>query len=131
MSLERLLGTWSITLRHAALAEPVSGLQRYERVLDGAFVQLHWTYAHPDFPDAIALLDERTCHYFDVRGVTRVFDLTIDASGWSMVRSDEDFWQRSAARFLGSDAMEGSGENSFDRGASWDHDFSISYARVE
>jgi hypothetical protein len=94
-------------------------------------VQLHWSYAHPEFPDAFAMLDERTCHYFDVRGVTRVFDLTIDDSGWTMIRRDEDFWQRSAARFLGSDAMEGRGENSFDRGASWDHDFSISYARVE
>ena len=131
MSLDRLLGTWDFTMTHSALPEPVSGLQRYERVLDGAFVMLHWTYHHPDFPDAIALLDDRTYHYFDVRGVTRVFELTIDDSGWAMIRRDKDFWQRSAGRFRGTDAIDGTGENSFDAGVTWQHDFSMSYARIE
>jgi hypothetical protein len=72
MSLDRLLGTWNFTMSHSALSEPVTGRQRYERVLNGAFVMLHWAYDHPEFPDAIAMLDERAYHYFDVRGVTRV-----------------------------------------------------------
>jgi hypothetical protein len=76
------------------------------------------------------MLDESTCHYFDVRGLTRVFDLAIDDSGWTMIRRDADFWQRSAARFRSPDAMEGTGENSYDAGATWEHDFSITYARV-
>ena len=92
---------------------------------------LHWTYHHPDFPDAIALLDDRTYHYFDVRGVTRVFELTIDDSGWAMIRRDKDVWQRSAGRFRGTDAIDGTGENSFDAGVTWQHDFSMSYARIE
>ena len=131
MSLDRLLGTWNFTMSHSALSEPVSGRQRYERVLNGAFVMLHWAYDHPEFPDAIAMLDERAYHYFDVRGVTRVFDLAIDDSGWAMIRRDEDFWQRSAGRFRGRDAIDGTGENSFDAGHTWQHDFSMSYARVE
>lgn len=130
MSLERLLGTWDFTMRHAALPEPVSGRQRYERVLDGAFVMLHWTYEHPDFPDAVAVLDQRSLHYFDVRGVIRVFDLAFDDSGWSMIRRDEDYWQRSSARFVGADATEGTGENSHDSGDTWEHDYSISCVRV-
>jgi hypothetical protein len=127
--LERLLGTWDFTMRHAAMQEAVAGQQRYERVLDGAFIMLHWTYDHPEFPNAIAMLNESTCRYFDVRGVTRTFDLEIDDSGWSMIRRDADFWQRSTARFLGPDAMEGTGENSYDEGTTWQHDFSISYVR--
>jgi hypothetical protein len=130
MSLDRLLGSWDLTMQHVALAEPVRGRQRYERVLGGAFVQLHWTYDHPDFPDALALLDETSCHYFDVRGVTRVFDMTIDDAGWSMIRRDADFWQRSAVRFDGPDAMAGTGENSSDGGATWVHDYAITYARA-
>lgn len=130
MSLDRLLGTWEITLHHAAVPEAVRGLQRYERVLDGAFVQLQWTYDHPQFPDAIAMLDESTCHSFDVRGVIRVFDLEVGDSGWTMIRRDPDFWQRSAAAFRGPDAMDGSGENSHDGGVTWQHDFSITYVRV-
>jgi hypothetical protein len=130
MSLDRLLGTWNVTMQHVAVPEPVAAQQKYERVLDGAFVMLHWTYDHPDFPDAIALLDERTFHYFDVRGVTRDFDLTIDDAGWTMIRRDEDFWQRSAAAFVGGDAMEGTGENSFDGGATWQHDFAMTWVRI-
>ena len=130
MSLDRLLGTWDVTMRHSALPAPVIGRQRYERALDGAFVLVTCTYEHPDVPDAISLLDERHHHSFDVRGVVRVFDLAVDESGWSMVRRDQDFWQRSAARFTGPHAMEGTGENSFDRGASWEHDFSMSWVRV-
>ncbi|MDX6325374.1 MAG: hypothetical protein QOK15_1728 [Nocardioidaceae bacterium] len=131
MSLDRLLGTWDFTMTHSAVSEPVTGRQLYEPVLAGAFVMLHWTYDHPDFPDAIALLDERSFHYFDVREVTRVFDLTFDAGGWSMIRRDEDFWQRSNGEFRGSDAIEGTGENSMDGGVTWQHDFSISYVRAE
>jgi hypothetical protein len=130
MSLDRLVGTWQFTMQHVAVAEPVVGRQRYDRVLGGAFVRLDWTYEHPQFPDALCLLDDRAVHYFDARGVTRVFDLTIDDQGWSMVRRDPDFWQRSTGRFLGPDAADGTGENSFDGGESWQHDFSITYTRV-
>lgn len=78
MSLDRLLGTWDVTMRHAALPEPVTGRQRCERVLDGAFLVLTSTYDHPQVPDA----------------------------------------------------MEGTGGNSLDRGATWQHDVAIAYRRV-
>ena len=74
-ALDRLLGTWEFTMHHSAMSEPVTGRQRYERALDGAFVLQHWTSYHPDFPDAMALLSDDRYHYFDVRGITRVFEL--------------------------------------------------------
>ncbi|MCU1590719.1 MAG: hypothetical protein JWP11_1975 [Frankiales bacterium] len=130
MSLDRLLGTWELTMRHVAMPAAVRGRQCYERVLDNAFLMLHATYDHPEFPDAVALLDGSSYHYFDVRGVTRVFDLEVGDTGWAMIRRDADFWQRSAATFVGADAMDGTGENSYDGGATWQHDFSLSYARL-
>lgn len=131
MSLDRLLGTWDVTMRHRALPEPVSGQQRCERVLDGAFLLLRCTYDHPDVPDALAVLDDRTCSTFDVRGVSRVFDVAVDDAGWTQVRRDEDFWQRSTTRSTGPSTMEGTGENSYDRGATWEHDFSMTWVRVD
>jgi hypothetical protein len=130
MSLDRLLGEWQFTMRHVAMPEPVNGRQRYERVLGGAYIALHWTYEHPDFPNAIALLDERTMPYFDDRGVTRVFDLYVDDSGWRIIRRDADFWQRFAVTFTDGNSMGGTGENSHDQGTTWEHDYSISYRRV-
>jgi hypothetical protein len=131
MSLDRLLGTWDITMHHSAMAEPVTGRQRFERVLDGAYVLLTWTYDHPDFPDAMALLSDEKMYYFDVRGITRVFDLQIDHAGWSMVRLDPEFSQRYTARFGGPNAMDTNGEYSKDRGATWQHDFTMTSTRVD
>ena len=100
-------------------------------MLDGAFVLQHWTYYHPDFPDAMALLSDDRYHYFDVRGITRVFELEVDNAGWSMIRLDEDFSQRSTARFRGLDVMESTGEISRDNGVTWQPDFTMNYQRVE
>jgi hypothetical protein len=131
MSLDRLLGTWDFTMHHSGMAEPVTGRQRFERVLDGAYVLLNWTYDHPDFPDAMALLSPESMYYFDVRGITRLFDLQIDQTGWSMVRLDPEFSQRTTARFGGPDAMDTNGECSSDGGATWQHDFTMRSTRVD
>jgi hypothetical protein len=130
MSLDRLLGTWDITMRNHAFPDPVGGRQRYERILDGAFVRLEWTYDHPDFPDALAVLSEEKMWYFDVRGVDRLIELSFDADGWSAVRIDPTFSQRSMARFDGDDLIEIAGEYSEDRGEIWQHDYTMSCRRV-
>lgn len=117
-------------MHHSAMTEPVTGRQRYERVLDGAFIRLDWTYDHADFPDAMAILSEDTMYYFDVRGIVRVFDLQVDQVGWSTVRLDPEFSQRYTARFRGPDTIDTDGEYSDDRGATWHHDFTMSSTRV-
>jgi hypothetical protein len=129
-ALDRLLGTWDVTMHHSAMPQPVTGRQRYERVLDGAFVMLHSTYDHPDFPNAIALLSENRYYYFDVRGIVRFFDLEIDDAGWSMIGLDEDFSQRFTTRYRGPDAMDSTGEASYDAGVTWQPDFTMTYRRV-
>ena len=130
-ALDRLLGTWEVTMHHSAMSEPVTGRQRYERVLEGSFVLQQCTYDHPDFPDAMALLSENRYYYFDVRGITRVFEVDVDDAGWSMIFLDEDFSQRFTARFRSPDAMESTGEVSHDNGVTWRPDFTMTYQRVE
>ena len=130
MSMERLLGSWELTMHHSQLSEPVLGRQRYELVLGDAFVELHWEYDHPDFPDAVAIFDEHRYHYFDVRGVVRVFDFELEDSGWTMTWIDPGFSQRSTATFRGDDAIDIYGERSTDGGQTWQHDFTMLLTRV-
>lgn len=130
-ALDRLVGAWEFTMQHSAMSEPVTGRQRYERVLEGAFLLQHWTYDHPDFPNAMALLSDEHYHYFDVRGIVRVFDLEVAGNGWSMIRLAEDFSQRYVAQFSGPDDIQGSGEVSRDAGATWQPDFTITCRRSE
>ena len=130
-ALDRLLGTWEFTMEHHAMSEPITGRQRYERVLDGAFVLQHWTYDHPDFPDAMGLLSNDRYHYFDVRGIVRVFDLTVDDDGWSMTNMTGDgLSQRTTARFTGDDTIDVTGERSTDAGATWEPDFTMTLRRA-
>ena len=117
-------------MHHSDMSEAVTGRQRYERVLDGAFVLQQWTYDHPDFPDAMALISEHRYYYFDVRGITRFFDFDVDDAGWSMIHLDEDLSQRQTARFHGPDVMDSTGEKSHDAGVTWHPDFTMTYRRV-
>ncbi len=48
-----------------------------------------------------------------------------------MIRLDEGFSQRSTARFREADAMDGTGEASYDRGVTWQPDFTMTYQRVD
>ena len=48
-----------------------------------------------------------------------------------MIRLDEDFSQRSTARFRGPEVMESTGEISLNNGVSWQPDFTMTYQRVE
>jgi hypothetical protein len=130
VALDRLLGSWACVMHHVQVAEPVRGRQTYERALDGAFVLLRGTYEHPDFPDAMALLREQGYHYFDVRGLVRTFQLEVTAGDWSIIRRDADFWQRSRTVFVDDDRMQGTGENSYDEGLTWKHDFTMTYERI-
>jgi hypothetical protein len=98
-------------------------------VLDGAFVMLTWSYDRPDFPDAIAMLDEKRYHYFDVRGIIRVFDFALDDSGWRMTWLAPEFSQRSVARFDGDDRIDVVGDRSDDEGGTWTEDFRMTLIR--
>jgi hypothetical protein len=128
--LDRLVGEWATTMRHEHVAEPVAGRHRYERVLDGAFVRLTAAYEHPDFPDAQAFLWDTGYHYFDVRGVVRVFDFALDADGWTMTWLDPGMSQRAAYRLTGPDTIEATGEASDDTGTTWRPDWSMTLRRT-
>jgi hypothetical protein len=131
-ALDRLPGTWDLDLRHADIDGPVRGRQTYGWVLDEAFLRLDWTYEHPAFPDALALYGPDRMHYFDVRGIVRVFDLDLGDDGWSMVNVTGDgLSQRATARFTDDDTVAFTGERSTDTGATWQPDYTMTLRRAD
>jgi hypothetical protein len=129
--LDRLPGTWNLTMHHADIAEPVIGRQQYEWVLDGAFLQLRLAYERPDFPDALALFSPQRYHYFDVRGVVRDFDVTLSDDGWSTINiTDDELSQRTTAQLTDDDTIEVTGQRSTDAGTTWEPDFTMTLTRA-
>jgi RNA polymerase sigma factor (sigma-70 family) len=100
-------------------------------------------YDHPDIPDSIAILgcddtgDLRnpgggcSLHYFDQRGVTRLYHLSAEAGVWRFWRDSPGFSQRFAGT-LSPDGwtVDGVAELCSD-GSTWDEDLRITYKRVK
>src|SRR6266568_4165901 len=125
--LERFLGTWGMEASFPALppaqAEPGSadgargernGAEArtvFEWMLDKQFLLQRAEIPHvPAAPDVHAIIGVDgdgpgyLQHYFDSRGVVRVYAMTFEAGVWRLVRSAEDFsplhfWQRFAGTF--------------------------------
>lgn len=102
------------------------------------FLIQRWHVDHPDAPDGIAIIGPGASagtyvqHYFDSRGVERVYEMTLADGEWNIWRSAEppDFSQR----FRGTideagNTIAGVWEISHD-GATWERDFDLTYTRV-
>jgi hypothetical protein len=81
--------------------------------------------------------DDEACtqHYFDSRGVTRVYAMTFRDGVWTLLRDAPDFtpldfWQRFTGEFSADGrTISGRWETSQD-GSTWEHDFDLTYRKV-
>ncbi len=141
--LEPLVGAWTVEARFGA-APPVSGGLEFLWELGGQFLLERSTVEHPEAPDSLAIISvaedgdghEYVQHYFDSRGVVRVYRMTVRDGEWTLVRDRPDFTpltfsQRYIGRFSDdSGTIAGAWEMSHDGGATWEHDFDLDYRRV-
>ena len=71
-------------------------------------------------------------HYFDSRGVARIYEMAFDGEVWTLERHGPrpDFSQRFSGRFdVDRNRIVGAWEGS-DDGVSWSHDFDLTYTRM-
>ncbi len=140
--LEPLVGTWAIEVPDFPPLPPeVAGQARMtvEWTLGGAYLQQRSTVPLPEAPDGLCLIaagaeGAYTQHYFDSRGVTRVYAMTFDGRHWTLERHAPDFspltfHQRYVGVFVGDDRIEGRWQTSPD-GHDWEPDFTLIHRRV-
>ena len=140
--LDVLIGEWSIEARFpGAPPSDLRGRVAFEWMSGDRFVIERWEVPVPEAPDGVAIIgfDEgrQTLlqHYFDSRGVARVYEMTLDDGVWTLSRTAPDFSPLSfCQRFTGSfsdDGMriDGRWEKTGDAGA-WEHDFDVVYTRL-
>jgi hypothetical protein len=136
--LEPLLGAWT---QEASIAPGAKGHAAFEWTLDGAFL-LERSEAPDPAPKGVMLVDPNadddgyTQHYFDSRGVVRVYAMTFGDGTWTLERTKPDFTPLSfAQRFLGTFSADGNTidsrwESSRDGGATWELDFELTFRRA-
>jgi hypothetical protein len=149
--LHRLVGTWITEATHPAVTGVVvHGTAIIEWLEGERFLIQRARTDHPDFPDAISIIgfterdrvdsapsiDPATAdkpqlrmHYFDSRGVFRVYEVSIDDESWRLWRDAPGFSQRFAATFADSgDTIVGRWQLRQDE-LNWDDDLEITYRR--
>jgi hypothetical protein len=119
-ALSRLLGKWTTEATHPAMPGVVVQGSVEVTWLEGERFLIHRARSeHPDFPDSISILgvmgkdrvagphesrpdsdgEPRLCmHYFDSRGVFRVYEASIDETTWRLWRNATGFSQRFSGR---------------------------------
>lgn len=137
--LEPLVGEWAM---EAAFPDAPEGRTVFDWLAGRTFLVQRWEVPHPQAPDGIAIIgrdpeqEGYLQHYFDSRGVARLYRMSFEDRVWRLWRTTPDFSPLDfSQRFTGrlsddGNTIEGSWESSPDDGASWEHDFGLTYRRV-
>lgn len=105
--------------------------------LDGKFfLTQRFINEHPAAPSGIAIIgvgtdpDTFTQHYYDSRGVARIYQMTLDGRTWKLWREAPGFWQLYTGLISGDgNTITGAWEGSAD-GQEWKHDFGLTYIKT-
>ena len=141
--LEVFIGEWRLGLGHAIPpAEPGGARSVFEWALDGQFLLQRTEIPDPNAPNGLSIVaydpntDAYTQHYFDSRGVVRLYAMTLREGLWMLLRESPDFTpldfsQRFTGRFspdgntiLGTWEITGNGSG-------WKKDFDLIYSRAK
>lgn len=135
--LEAFVGEWKVEAGFPGADEIDAGCV-FEWVLDGAFLLQRTTVDYAPAPDSHSIIsanpdgDGFTQHYFDSRGVVRVYAMTFEDGQWTLLRdkpdfSPLDFSQRYTGEFKG-ERIDGRWEIK-EPGQDWRLDFTLNYVR--
>jgi len=144
--LEPLIGVWSMAIVMPGDKRPdelpdLGARATFEWMGDKAFVIERWTVPAPEAPDGLAMIGwddgRRTFlqHYFDTRGVARVYEMSFADGVWKLERTKPDFSPfEFSQRYTGtvsSDGkrIEGTWEIANDH-KTWQKDFDLIYTRI-
>jgi len=141
-ALAPFIGEWRILATLGATpAADVGATASFAWLPGDRFLIERWEVPVPEAPDGIAIIGvDPSCegrylqHYFDSRGVARVYKMSVEEGVWKLWRDEPDFSPLDfSQRFTGTFSADGTTiagrwEICHD-GATWEHDFDLTYAR--
>ena len=138
--LDVFVGEWVVEARFSGGDAPAAR-STFEWALDRQFLIQRTEVPVPEAPDALTIVSTDpetgvyTQHYYDSRGVVRLYAMTLAGGVWTLTRESPDFTPLDfSQRFTGTfsehaSTISGTWEKSLD-GATWEHDFELTYHRA-
>lgn len=137
-NLAGLVGEWTAEICHPL--DPttiIRGRATFAWLEGGAFLLQHSEVPRTGFPRGTMTIGrdesvETYCMlYFDSRGVSRIYQMSLSDGVWKLWRDAPGFSQRFTGTFTDDGrTIAGQWEKSSD-GQSWEHDFDLTYRKVE
>ncbi len=132
-----LIGEWNTVGTHPLVPDTtLHGRTSFESIEGGAFLVMRSEIDDPRFPRGVAIIgsDETmglcVMLYFDDRGVSRHYDVSLRENTWTWWRNTPGFSQRFTGTFIdGGRTIVGKGELSKD-GSTWEGDLHLTYRRA-
>jgi hypothetical protein len=131
--LDVLVGEWSAEVP----GYDVEARTTFEWLDGGGFLIQRATVALEEFPNGVMVIGATgpdgglQQHYFDSRGVHRVYEMTLDGGVWTLWREGPDWPQRYVGELSeDGNAITGSWQRGESLGAPLQHDFDLSYRRL-
>jgi hypothetical protein len=132
-----LIGKWKTVGTHPMVpGTTFHGLTVFEWLEGGAFVIMHSEIDEPEIPNGVAIIgsDDSSAEffmlYFDERGVSRKYDVTLRDNTLEWWRNTPGFSQRFTGTFADDgNTIIGKGEMQQD-GSTWEGDLELTYHRI-
>jgi len=121
--------------------EGLRGRSRFEWTLDGQFLLQRTEAPVAEAPDSLTIVStgleagRYTQHYYDSRGVVRLYAMTLADGVWTLTRESPDFSPLDfQQRFTGTfsedgNTISGGWEKRLNDG-DWEHDFALTYRKA-
>lgn len=141
-ALERLgifIGAWSLEFTgfNADPSSVAHGHSTFQWLEGGAFLLQHTEVPGTPFPISTAVIgpdDKAETYYmlyFDSRGVSRIYQMSLNEGVWKLWRDFPEFSQRFMGAFSDDgNTITGRWEKSTD-GSSWEFDFNLTYTKLK
>lgn len=140
--LEFLIGKWEVEVIPPQIqTNSFFGQTTFDWMEKEKFIVQRTLMNQPEFPSSTIIYDydfytgEYLQHYFDSRGVTRLYNMSLEDAVWKLWRDTSDFSPLEfSQRFFGEinesrNTIYSYWEKS-DDGLNWDHDFELVYRKV-
>ena len=141
--LKPFVGEWSLIAAFENVPPVDAGARvTFEWLPGETFLIERWEVPVPEAPDGIAIIGadpesegHYLQHYFDTRGVARVYKMSFENGVWKLWRDEADFSPLDfSQRYTGTFSADGTTiagawEICHD-GKTWEHDFDLSYTKA-